>query len=71
MARRPLRCPKAAKTQRLISQLRGINGPDSVEELFYGVLAGRPDPESLGDHFALLVDDTEIEAIVDWLGRLA
>ncbi|MEY9930839.1 pimeloyl-ACP methyl ester carboxylesterase [Catenulispora sp. GP43] len=62
---------KATKTERLISQLRRINGPESVAEVFYGVLVGEPDPASLGDHFALLVDDGEIAAIIDWLGGLS
>lgn len=62
---------KAYKTEKLISQLRGINGEQSVTEVFYAVLVGAPDPESLGDHFALLVDDGEIAAIIDWLGGLS
>ncbi|WP_194918948.1 lipase family protein [Catenulispora rubra] len=61
---------KADKTRRLIAELRRINGTDSVAELYYGVLAGRPDPASLGDHFALLVDESEIQAVVDWLDEL-
>ncbi|MEZ0113580.1 hypothetical protein ABH920_007613 [Catenulispora sp. EB89] len=61
---------KADKTRRLIAELRRINGADSVAELYYGVLGGRPDPASLGEHFALLVDDSEIQAVVDWLDEL-
>ncbi|NUR57474.1 MAG: hypothetical protein HOV87_01995 [Catenulispora sp.] len=45
-------------------------GPDSVADLFYGVIAGVPDPRSLGDYLGLLVDDAEILAVTDWLGTL-
>lgn len=62
---------KAHKTEKLIAQLRRINGAQSVDEVFYAVLVGVPDPEALGDHFGLLVDDGEIAAIVAWLGGLA
>jgi len=61
---------KADKTRRLIGRLRDINGEQSVTEAYYAVLAGVPDPVSLGDHFALLVDDGEIQAVVDWLEGL-
>jgi len=28
-----------------------------------------PDPETLGEHFGLLVDTDEIEALVGWIRR--
>ncbi|NUR57807.1 MAG: lipase [Catenulispora sp.] len=62
---------KAYKTEKLITQLRRINGEQSVADVFYDDLAGVPDPTSLGDHFALLVDDGEIAAIIEWLGGLS
>jgi pimeloyl-ACP methyl ester carboxylesterase len=64
---------KAEKTKELLSQLRdpALNGdPGIITDVFYGVIAGVPDPRSLGDHFGLLVDEAEIQSLIEWLARL-
>lgn len=60
-----------ANTAKLIEQLRGINGVDSVTEKLYmmGEVA-IPDPATLGEHFGLLIYQLEIQAILDWLAGL-
>jgi hypothetical protein len=62
---------KASKTEKLIGQLRRTSDPKLITEVFYGVMGTVPDPASLGEHFGLLADESEIAAIVDWLGGLA
>ena len=64
---------KPEKTEKLLSQLRdpALNSdPDIITDLFYGVIAGVPDPPGLGDHFGLLVDDSEIQTLLEWLAHL-
>lgn len=59
-----------AKTEKLLGQLRDIPGQGPITEVFYdaGDVA-TPDPATLGDHFGLLADDDEIDALVGWIRR--
>lgn len=59
-----------AKTEKLLGQLRRIPGQGTITEVFYdaGDVA-TPDPESLGEHFGLLVAADETEALVGRIRR--
>ena len=70
-----------ANTRKLIGQLRAIGGEGPITPVFYPgdpeeqpgytghTVIAIPDPETLGEHFGLLVYDTEIEQLVDWAGE--
>jgi hypothetical protein len=59
-----------ANTETLVGQLEGFDGHGPITPVTYPVLGvAIPDPETLGDHFGLLIYDTEIESLIDWLGE--
>jgi pimeloyl-ACP methyl ester carboxylesterase len=61
----------AANTAILVGQLNAITDHGPIEFVEYPneqvQFLAIPDPETLGDHFGLLVDDTEINDLVGWL----
>jgi pimeloyl-ACP methyl ester carboxylesterase len=60
-----------SNTATLLEQLREIDGIAPVTEKFYvmGEVA-TPDPDTLGEHFGLLVYELEIQAILGWFADL-
>ena len=55
------------KTRKLIRQLCHRLGTNAVTEKFYEKdTVQEPDPAGLGEHFGLLVDDTEIDRLLTW-----
>ena len=65
-----------ANTTTLLEQLRDIGGIGPITEKFYGGDESLPDPvlgldpETLGEHFGLLVYELEIQAVLDWFAGL-
>jgi hypothetical protein len=55
-----------AKTRKLIGQLKLHLGRGPITEVFYDTLLNK-DPDGLGAHFGLLVDDREIARLVEWI----
>ena len=56
------------KTRRLIGQLkaRDDDGQGPITQVFYDTVRP-PDPDGLGAHFGLLVDEREIRRVVEWI----
>lgn len=59
-----------ANTTLLIQQLETRNGTGSVRSEPYPDGVATPDPATLGEHFGLLVDEREIQALLEWFGHL-
>jgi hypothetical protein len=60
-----------ANTEKLIGQLEAFEGHGPITPVTYPPLGvAIPDPETLGDHFGLLIDDVEIGSLIDWIGAL-
>ena len=59
-----------ANTEKLLGQLAEFEGHGPITPVVYPVgTVAVPDPALLGEHFGLLVDDTEINDIVGWIGE--
>lgn len=56
---------QAPKTRKLIRQLRARLGQEAVTDKIYPTV-DPPDPDGLGEHFGLLLDNAEIERLVAW-----
>lgn len=57
-----------SNTETLVGQLEAIDGHGPITSVIYPLLGvAIPDPETLGDHFGLLIDDVEIESLVGWI----
>ena len=57
----------AGNTTILVGLLNAFNGHGPITFVEYPNKMAVPDPEKLGDHFGLLIDDTEINDLVGWL----
>lgn len=57
-----------ANTATLLTQLAAIDGQGPITPVTYPVgTVATPDPASLGEHFGLLIDSTEIADLIAWI----
>ena len=61
---------KPANTTTLIEQLNARNSTRSVLFQLYEHGVATPDPATLGEHFGLLADERESQALLNWFAKL-